>query len=1144
MNQAKSRIQLSGLLLALSLGLLISATPRAFAADFGHSQRTSRPDVTQETGTPLFLPIVIAPGDASPGEGVIPIENLLTNGDFERGSLAGWESGDGVALSTGDVHGGRYAACLNDGRLRSQWITVEPGEPYKLTAWVRIVDEQVIGDDLWGGFTFTVNDSQWQALTQSDALMRERYGDDWFKLALSFTATRASTLVDIGYFGGSGRSMTACVDDIMLFRQGANQPPRFTAVLTPTTLCDLPTMQQFALTGDDPDGAIERVLWDFGDGVRALTWQGERRAALPGHYTATVHVADDEGAVTTQTVTWIANATAGPAVTITAPDAEITEVFTSVLRLSGSTSGVIDAVTVSTDRDMIVAAQGTASWRADVPLHPGVNRILVQARDGEGQIATVERRFRYTPAGALDVRDLTVPAAVEQWEPIEITFDLANSAATHPHFPFDAAPPPGLAWMDGVSVDARFTPDDWTTVYTRPAFLQQRTLRALKSGQEWLYPVDEPVWTVRFAPPMQGVWQVRIEAQEAKGMAMSAVYSFTVNAPASPVNHGPVRVAPADSRYFEFADGTPFLGAGHGAGFNAEQFSYAASALFDAIGEGNQDFLRWWISGAIWGSAWQPWRSRTLGSDGYIPATGLTLARAYGDGLAALRLDAENPLMFYGFDSGMPGLIPGRTYRVAVRWRTEEITAANAAQPYGAAFKFTDWPEVGDTARFPALIPHVHGDTPWHVATAEFVADGDFPDQFMTLVLENTRGGAAYIDAVMLHEVRGDGTLSAQLLRNPQMNSHLTFDERRAAGIDAILAEANRRGFTFKLVISEKNEWLLNRLGREGLPDRLGGNFNAVDGSAGRWLHEAYWRTLSARYGAYRSVHSWELVNEEAPGFGEHFRLTAALAAYAARDGNPHLASTSTWATLAEDAWKHPESAPIDYVDFHAYVNNTGWLEPKSELTADSARLFAAYDQAALAAGFGKPVVWGEAGIDGTRTSDEEDPRLAQDTAGVWLHKLTWARVGPGGVYPLYWYTDNLYDQGLHSIFGAWRRFMAGIPLTNGRYVDSAATSTHHNLRVLGQKDITGGRAHLWIDNARHTWLNVVNGATIAPVSGTVAVAMGAANADYRVTWYDTRSGQPTTTQHVTADAAGVVRLAVDDLATDRAVQIERSTGR
>mgnify|MGYP001213470145 CR=1 FL=1 len=1122
----------------VTLAVLIVALCYAVASAAGVDRpvaHTGSPPLAQSPTHTLFLPVVAAP-EVAP--------NLLTNGNFERGDLTGWTGSAGAAASTAQAHGGAWSACLEQATLRSAWLTVAPGVAYKLTAWVKIVAET--GDaDAWGGFSLSVNDRDWQPLAQSDALLMETHGREWFKVALSFTATTDSVLVDVGYFGGSERSMTVCVDDLALFRKSENRPPNIIAGLTPTALAGLPATQHFTLTGDDPDGAIERVLWDFGDGGRALAWTGERRVALPGVYTATVTVADDEGALTTQHVTWQATTPGWPAVQITAPAADVATVATATLRLSGVTSGGVVAVMVGTDRDIAVPAQGTATWRADVPLRPGANRIRVQARDAAGRIVTAERSVRYLPPGALEIAGVTLPATGERWEPLEITFALENSAAAHPHFPYEAALPAGLAWVEGVTVEANFSPDAWATVYTRPAFLQQRYTRARKDGQEWLYPQGVPVWTVRFAPPTPGAWQVRLTAQEAKGSAVSDVYTFTVSAPANPQNHGPIAVAAQDSRYFEFADGTPFLGAGHGIGFAAEEFSYAAIDRFDAIGAANQNFFRWWLGGAIWGSAWQPWRSRTLDGDGYIPATGLTLDRAYGDGLAALRLDAGNPIMFYGFDSGRPGLVPGRTYRVRVRWRTEGIDAAvNPAQPFGVALKFTDWPEAGDTLRFPALLDHVHGDTPWHVAEADFIANGDFPAQFLTLALENAANGAAYVDMVALYALEENGATGAQLLRNPQVNSHLTFDDRRAAGIDAILAEANRRGLYFKLVISEKNEWLLNRLGPEGLPDALGGHFDAAAGTVGRWLHAAYWRYLSARYGAFRAVHSWELVNEAAPGFGAHFRLTAALATQAAADGNPHLASTSTWATLAEDAWLHPESAAIDYVDFHAYVNNTGWLEPKPALTSDSARLFAEYDRAVLAAGFAKPVIWGELGIDGTTTTDEEEPQLAEDADGVWLHKLTWARLGPGGVTPLYWYTDNIDGWELHPIFGAWRRFMAGIPLTNGRYIDAAATSSTADLRVFGQKDVSGGQAHLWLDNARHTWRNVVDGAAIPAVSGTVTVNMGAPNAAFRVTWHDTRTGLPLNTETITADAAGNVRLTVANLATDRAVKLARSGSR
>jgi len=413
----------------------------------------------------------------------------------------------------------------------------------------------------------------------------------------------------------------------------------------------------------------------------------------------------------------------------------------------------------------------------------------------------------------------------------------------------------------------------------------------------------------------------------------------------------------------------------------------------------------------------------------------------------------------------------------------------------------------------------------------------------LSLILENTTGGAAYVDEVALYEVLRDGPpdgvrLGPQLLRSPRFNSHLTYDPRRGAGMDAILSEAAERGLYLKLVISEKQEYLLNHLAPDGLPDRNGGHFMGAEGTPSRRLHTYYWRHLFARFGAFRSVHSYELVNEADPGSAAHFDLAAALAARAAEDGNPHPATTSTWATLAEGQWKASYSAPLGYVDFHAYARGTGWIEPKPALADDSARFFAAYDAAALAADFGKPVVWGEQGIDGVAGTDTQEPLLALDREGVWLHKLTWARCGPGGVYPIYWYTDLIYAYSLHRIFGAWNRFMDGVPLANGRYEDVAARVSGEGLRVWGQKDTEAGKAHLWIDNRHHTWRSVVDGRAIPVVSGTVEIEMGRAHATFLVTWYDTRTGEVTRTEDLQTDEGGVLVLVVSSLATDVALQI------
>lgn len=148
MQKTRDGRLLIGLLLALLFVLAAPAPGHALAADSQRAERNRQIDIVQEQGVPLFLPLIIA------SEEQVVIENLLPNGDFEDGALAGWEASAGAVAATDHAHGGNYAACLtNNASMRSQWIVVQPGRTYKLTAWVKIVEERITGDDLWGGFS-------------------------------------------------------------------------------------------------------------------------------------------------------------------------------------------------------------------------------------------------------------------------------------------------------------------------------------------------------------------------------------------------------------------------------------------------------------------------------------------------------------------------------------------------------------------------------------------------------------------------------------------------------------------------------------------------------------------------------------------------------------------------------------------------------------------------------------------------------------------------------------------------------------------------------------------------------------------------------------------------------------------------------
>jgi uncharacterized repeat protein (TIGR01451 family) len=157
----------------------------------------------------------------------------------------------------------------------------------------------------------------------------------------------------------------------------------------------------------------------------------------------------------------------------------------------------------------------------------------------------------------------------------------------------------------------------------------------------------------------------------------------------------------------------------------------------------------------------------------------------------------------------------------------------------------------------------------------------------------------------------------------------------------------------------------------------------------------------------------------------------------------------------------------------------------------------------------------------------------------VWLHNLTWAQVGPGGITDLYYWTANIRTHGLDPIYGTFRRFMDGIPLDNGHYQDAGAVASHPDLRAWGQKDTVNGKAHLWIQNRNHTWRNVVDGATISELSGQITIP-DMTPGPYQVEWWDTYSGVIIKTEMIEADSNDLVLVLPAPLGDDVAVKANR----
>ncbi len=135
--------------------------------------------------------------------------------------------------------------------------------------------------------------------------------------------------------------------------------------------------------------------------------------------------------------------------------------------------------------------------------------------------------------------------------------------------PYDPNPPVGVQAGIGVTVSGLFSLDNWKTTITQPGFLYQPYTHTVVNGKDHFTPAGAPVWDVRFAPQQAGTWQYRLSVQDSQGLIYypelgQSAGSFTVGAVSSNsfTAKGFIKVSPTDSRYFQFQDGTPFVGVG------------------------------------------------------------------------------------------------------------------------------------------------------------------------------------------------------------------------------------------------------------------------------------------------------------------------------------------------------------------------------------------------------------------------------------------------------------------------------------------------------------------------------------------------------------------------------------------------------
>ncbi|MBN2241418.1 MAG: hypothetical protein JW793_01915, partial [Acidobacteria bacterium] len=307
----------------------------------------------------------------------------------------------------------------------------------------------------------------------------------------------------------------------------------------------------------------------------------------------------------------------------------------------------------------------------------------------------------------------------------------------------------------------------------------------------------------------------------------------------------------------------------------------------------------------------------------------------------------------------------------------------------------------------------------------------------------------------------------------------------------------------------------------------------------------------------------WEMTDE----FGKFMRCGVFGVPVGTGDGvfctfrhpNRHMVTTSFWhsfpgysAQTNTGFWGSPKYPNVDYADVHAYISTSpAPAADKLIMEKDAAYYHLWHSKEYGGWKFKFPVVRGEAGMvpyDGS-TNDKTGLGIQKDLSGVWYHNYLWSSLDSGALYEIYWYANphvysrDLYDHRHNAL--SFFNFISGIALNNGRYGDLGAEVSNSNLRVVGQKDTTAGKAHFWIQNKNHTWKNVVDGAFIPAVSGTVRIGGFTPGGEYMLKWWDTRKTmeQEVSVETLTATSGGFLEFAVRSLASDRALKIAPVSG-
>lgn len=489
-------------------------------------------------------------------------------------------------------------------------------------------------------------------------------------------------------------------------------------------------------------------------------------------------------------------------------------------------------------------------------------------------------------------------STVGLYDVFAVTFSV-QTCATNPFWPYDPSPPASIPAGSGVTVDGLFSADNWDTIVTVPGFYCHDYEIQPVGSHEYGSPVGESYWCVRFSPKTTGTWQYKLRVQDASGTTTYPEMGGNSFECTESQSGGFLRVSRSDSRYFETSEGRSVPTVGINA--NLETISQA-DALLKTCGENGVNVVRWFMN-------YRGWQNPFGGGDTPVaggPQWDFTLSMSTdggakaGDRYAGYLTTSRNT-----HQTVM--LTKGRLYRYTGFVRTSAVTAS----PGGGVIAY-----LGS-----ATATALTGTNDWSAFSIDLTPSAS--GEYAVGVKHTGSGGTGYFDDLSLrYSTDGGNTWSGECLRKGDMDFQNYVDLIEARKADLIFEAARTHGVYLKTVISESADASLCCISPDGSTGaKSNNNYYASADHPSRWLQKAWWRYMTARWGCYTSLHSWELCNEGDPFNGNHWDAATALADYVhSVDPNRAMCTTSFWHSVPMRFWR---SSSCDYLDVHEYIGPT-----------------------------------------------------------------------------------------------------------------------------------------------------------------------------------------------------------------------------